>query len=258
MLIRGILGVLLTFLTAAAGLAGSGLEWPMPIRRIVIEGATPLTEGDLHSWVRGHSGSGMAGVNAAALAAGLAEAVPLADVVVERRWPDQLFIAVRERSPYAMLLADNGDARLVDAGGRPASLRVDQTLALWDRPVIRGCVVGDASAAADDCAARAVAFLAWLDQAAPHWLESMSELTVSGDSLSLWLTSGMRIDFGTPPYQPKMAALRYAWALAQRRGLDIQHIVLTDRETVVLRSLTTTPAAPQGNAKPAARRNHEV
>jgi cell division septal protein FtsQ len=257
MLIRGLFGLTLTAMVAAVGLAGSGLSWPLPIRRIVIEGATPLTESDLHTWVRKHAGGVMAAVDTAELAAGLATAMPLADVIVERRWPDALYISVRERAPYAMLLDTDGRAQLIDAGGRPASLRRDQALALWDRPVVRGCserVEGETQ----DCAARAVAFLAWLDQAAPHWLESMSELTVTGDSVSLWLSDGLRIDFGQPPYHPKLAALRYAWALAQRHGLEIQHVVLTDRETVVLRSLTTTPDAPKGNAKPAARRNHEV
>lgn len=257
MLMRGLSGILLTILVAFAGLAGGGLSWPLPIRRIVIEGATPLTESDLHTWVRRHAGDVMAAVDTAELAAGLATAMPLAEVIVERRWPDVLYISVRERAPYAMLLDGGGHVQLVDSGGRPASLRHDQALALWDRPVVRGCT-NAANTGLQDCAARAVAFLAWLDQAAPHWLESMSEISVNGDSVSLWLSDGLRIDFGQPPYHPKLAALRYAWALAQRHGLDIQHIVLTDRETVVLRSLTTTPDAPKGNAKPAARRNHEV
>src|SRR5690606_18235494 len=126
-----------------------------PAQRVVVEGATPLTERELDTWLRGRVPASMVEVEPAALRAALAVAIPLADVVVERRWPSTLRIAVRERQPYAMLLDDDGRAMLVDAGGRAASPRRDQALALWDRPVIRGCSSAGQSVDYDAaCAAR--------------------------------------------------------------------------------------------------------
>lgn len=259
MLMRGIASFVATAAIAVAGLAGAGLRAGLAAQRVVVEGATSLTEREIHTWLRGRVPASMIEIKPAELRAALAEAIPLADVVVERRWPSTLRIVVRERQPYAMLLDDDGKAMLVDAGGRPASLRRDQAMALWDRPVIRGCQSAGPEGDYDTaCAARGVAFLAWIDKAAPHWLESISELRVHGDSVVLWMSDGVRVDFGQPPFQPKLAALRYAWALAERKSLDVHHVVLTDRDTVIFRSRSQTPAAPQGHRTPAARRNHEV
>lgn len=259
MLMRGIASFVASAAIAAAGLAGAGLRPGLPAQRVVVEGATPLTEREIHAWLRGRVPASMIEIEPAELRAALAEAIPLAEVVIERRWPSTLRIAVRERQPYAMLLDDDGKVMLVDAGGRPASPRRDQALALWDRPVIRGCKSAGPDGDYDTaCAARGVAFLAWVDKAAPQWLESISELRVDGDRVVLWLSNGVRVDFGQPPFQPKLAALRYAWALAERKSLDVHHVVLSDRDTVIFRSRSQIPGAPQGHRLPAARRNHEA
>lgn len=245
-------------LMAAAGLWLAGVNPGAAIERVICRGATPLTETHLYAWLREHLPDRLIMLRPQALQAKIRESFPYVDVRVERVWPQTLMVTVRERQPYATVLADDGRVLVVDASGRPASLRTDQAIALWDRPVIRGCEITVAPHNALHCVRQAVSFLTWLDVNEGTWLDQISEVRVDHDAITLYLRDGRRIAFGAPPYAPKLKALRYAWALAQQRGLDVAGVTLAGKQQVIL-NLSGDPgdAGTRGNAVPR-RRNDEA
>lgn len=260
-LISSVFSVLAAAALLTVGLLGSGLQWPPAIERVVVRGATPLTEIAVHDWLASRLPSDMLTADPHLLQRQLLEHFPLADVVVERQWPRRIEIRVTERRPYAMLLDEQGRSLLVDRDGRPASPRFDQEIALWDRPVLRGCplvATGVDAAGTTACARIGVSFLVWLDTRAPQWIPELSELRVDGDSVSVYLEDGMRIDFGEAPFGPKLEALAHAWSLARARGLEVERIVLTDRNTVVIKTFETNPARARGPQPNSERRSHEA
>jgi len=183
-------------LMAALGLWLAGVNPAASIERVVCRGATPLTEAHLYEWLRRNLPSQLIAVHPQGLQAQILETFPYADVRVERIWPATLTVTVRERQPYATVLADDGRILLVDAAGRPASLRHDQGVALWDRPVVRGCEITAAPHDALTCIRQAVGFLSWLDLSEGTWLDQISEVRVDQDAIALYLGDGRRIAFG--------------------------------------------------------------
>lgn len=201
----------------------------VPVRRVTVLGATPLTEAALHTWLRKHLPREVGDVDPASLRRELLAAIPLQDAQVERQWNGTLRIVVDERSPYVMALGEDGRVLLLDRAVRPASLRADQGIALWDRPVVRGCPLPEVrdllDAGAGACLTQAVGFLALLDHEAPEWLQQLSEIRMDGTRVTVVLDDGTPIRFRDAPVGPQLRQVAYAWTQAQR--VDIQPAVLT-------------------------------
>lgn len=210
---------------------------PIQIARVSCSGATELTEAHLYAWLKANLPSKLDGVDPLELRERLLAAIPYADVTVERRWPDVLSIQVSERKPYAMLLSDQGQVDYLDRHGRLASLRRDQSIALWDRPAIRGCAASTSYDVASDCAAAALGFINWIDHVKPEWLSELSELRVIGGQIVVYLGDGTPIRFGSGPLEPQLEALASAWTLAQKHHLPVRGIRIVDAERVVFQTI---------------------
>lgn len=211
---------------------------PIQIARVSCSGATELTETHLYAWLKLHLPVKLDSVDPLVLRERLLLAIPYADVIVERRWPDVLSIQVIERKPYAMLLSDQGQVDYLDRHGRLASLRRDQAIAFWDRPAIRGCAASNTFDVASDCAAIALGFINWLDHVKPEWLGKLSELRVVGGQVVVYLDDGTPIRFGSGPLKPQLEALADAWALAQKQQIIVRGIRIVDAERVVFQTIT--------------------
>lgn len=248
MLIRTLLKWLLSLGFTGALVAGAfvlaGITPQARLERVVCEGATELTERALNRRLTEILPDRMMDADPARIRRQLLREFPYKRASVERRWPSTLWIEVEERKPYAMLMDGQGRIQLIDRDGRPASQRIDQEIAIWDRPIVRGCPLtvvegapsGVTAARSQACARRGVGFLSWLDIKAPGWLRHVSEIRVQGEAVTLYLTDGLRVDFGAPPYGPKFARLKYAWSVAASRDIEVHGIVLGSRDQVILQT----------------------
>jgi cell division septal protein FtsQ len=242
----------------AGGATVAGMSSATPLRHVRVLGASELTEAHLSEWLKPALPRAISELHPAEFRAALMAAFPYESVSVSRQWPDRLVIEVEERTPYAMLLDEDGQISLIDAGGRLVSLRHDQGISLWDRPVIRGCGKLDDPHGTYDCAVLAVGFLAWLDMTEPTWIRELSEIEVSGDSIAVVLNDGLRILFGRQPFGPKLRNLRFGWAMAQRHDLAVRTIILTNPNQVIFDTSPTPNAGATSNPRAAGRRNDEA
>lgn len=250
--------ILTTSLVLVAGTYAAGLTPDTPIRRVTCRGATHLTEDGLYRWLRHNLPERMLAAEPDELRRQLRARFPFDAVAVERRWPSELHIRVEERKPYAMAISTDGRISLVDHDGRLVTRRHDQRIAVWDRPVIRGCPPPTHPHDAQRCVRRGVGFLAWLDAEEPGWIDELSEIIVDGQFVTVHLLDGMRIAFGESPYRPKLAALDYAWGLASRRGLRPRGLLLMDNRQVILQTPRSQSARAGLRAPDSERREDEA
>lgn len=252
-------GIAVAALLVAGGLWAAGVGQGGRVQRVVCAGATELTESHLYYWLQHELPQEMVDVDTATLRRELLNRFPLRDAVVERRWPATVQITVTERKPYATLIDDaDGQVAVLTRDGLLASLRHDQGVALWDRPLIRGCALPIDAYETNDCIQRGVSFMAWLDMTEGGWLDDLSEILVDQDAVSVVTASGMRIAFGTAPFAPKLEALKYGWSLAQARQLDVAGIVLSSQGQVIFETHIGGTAHGGDRTHSAERRNDEA
>lgn len=210
-----------------------------PVRHVTVIGATPLTEAALHTWLSTHLPHRLGELRPMALRQELIADIPLQDVQIERRWDGTLRILVTERAPYVTALGEDGRVLLLDRAVRAVSLRTDQGIALWDRPVVRGCVLPEVrdlmDAGAGACLTRAVGFLALLDHEAPEWLQQLSEIRMDGVRVTVVLDDGTPIRFRDAPVGPQLRQIARAWAQARRAGLDPAVVTVIGEDRIAVR-----------------------
>jgi len=216
-----------------------------PLATVRVVGASPLTEADLRAWLQAHLPDSTLAADPDDLRTQMLSDLPLADATVERRVPGRLRITVKERTPYATLIAPDGSVQVLDRDARPVSLRDDQKIALWDRPLVRGCAVPVTTVAGRSCARKAIGALSWLDVRRPDWLPALSELRVVGGGIDVMLVDGREVRLSPRSLAKQLDALAHAWSIAKAQQLKPAKMIVIDASHVVLQTNATTTQTTQ-------------